>query len=201
MSDMPGIGVDAHGGPVVDPTQNVLDLVAAAITRQDDLRDMEKAHLRELLTERDRRITADNAAIHSIPDMRAEYDRQLRDKESERIDAIRAVDAANVARTAEVQLAQAQALATQVATTADTLRTQVEATRMTTAAALATALAPITKSIEDLRAAQYAQQGEKSAMVDTRSTNQWSVGLTVTIVAVVFSILLGLAGTAITLSR
>jgi hypothetical protein len=34
----PGLGVDAAGGPVVDPTKNVLDLVAAAITRQDDLR-------------------------------------------------------------------------------------------------------------------------------------------------------------------
>lgn len=34
----PGEGVDARGGPVVDPTKNVLDLVAAAMERQDDLR-------------------------------------------------------------------------------------------------------------------------------------------------------------------
>lgn len=33
----PGIGVDAFGGQVIDPTRNVLDLVAAAINRQDDL--------------------------------------------------------------------------------------------------------------------------------------------------------------------
>ena len=36
----PGPGVDAYGQPVVDPTQNVLDLVKAAIQRQDDLREM-----------------------------------------------------------------------------------------------------------------------------------------------------------------
>lgn len=34
----PGPGVDASGDPVIDPTRNVLDLVAAAIARQDDLR-------------------------------------------------------------------------------------------------------------------------------------------------------------------
>jgi hypothetical protein len=33
----PGIGVDSHGGGVVDPTKNVLDLVLAAVKRLDDL--------------------------------------------------------------------------------------------------------------------------------------------------------------------
>jgi tetrahydromethanopterin S-methyltransferase subunit B len=33
-----GKGVDSEGRPVIDPTQNVLDLVKAAISRQDDLR-------------------------------------------------------------------------------------------------------------------------------------------------------------------
>jgi hypothetical protein len=36
-----GLAVDRFGGPVVDPTKNVLDLVQAAIRRQDDLRDAE----------------------------------------------------------------------------------------------------------------------------------------------------------------
>jgi hypothetical protein len=40
-SGAPGIPVDSRGGPTIDPTKNVLDLVAAAIKRQDDLRDME----------------------------------------------------------------------------------------------------------------------------------------------------------------
>jgi len=40
-----GIGVDAEGGPVVDPTSNVLGLVSAAVQRQDDLREAESKFL------------------------------------------------------------------------------------------------------------------------------------------------------------
>src|SRR5580765_3501320 len=36
-----GLATDALGNPVIDPTKNVLDLVAAAIQRQDDLRHAE----------------------------------------------------------------------------------------------------------------------------------------------------------------
>jgi hypothetical protein len=44
----PGPGVDIHGQPVIDPTKNVLDLVTAAIQRQDDLRAVEARHVREI---------------------------------------------------------------------------------------------------------------------------------------------------------
>jgi len=37
----PGPGVDSEGRAVIDPTRNVLDLVAAANRRQDDLRTAE----------------------------------------------------------------------------------------------------------------------------------------------------------------
>ena len=49
----PGIAVDSKGGQVIDPTKNVLDLVEAAIRRQDDLR----ALLRELF---DAKLSAAN---------------------------------------------------------------------------------------------------------------------------------------------
>jgi hypothetical protein len=80
----PGPGVDAQGRPVVDPTQNVLNVLAAAVGRQDDLRTSEQRHL-ERLTE-----------------VRMQYDRELREAEAKRIDAIRAVDVAAVGRAAEV---------------------------------------------------------------------------------------------------
>lgn len=41
-----GPSTDAHGNPVVDPTKNVLQLVAAAIQRQDDLRKAESEAIR-----------------------------------------------------------------------------------------------------------------------------------------------------------
>jgi hypothetical protein len=50
----PGAATDAHGLPVVDPTRNVLQLVEAAIQRQDDLRDADARHVREVAALRDR---------------------------------------------------------------------------------------------------------------------------------------------------
>ena len=144
-----GPGVDRTGQPVQDPTPNVLDLVQAAIARQDDLRELTAAHLRE------------------IAELRAAYEDKLRSAESDRIDAIRAVDAAAVQRAAEVQAAQQQALAVQVATTADAFR-----------ASLAAALAPITTSVDDLRSkdiadlrrAQYEAQGQKTQVVESSTS-------------------------------
>jgi hypothetical protein len=136
----PGPGVDASGQTVTDPTANVLDLVEAAIKRQDDLRDLSSAHLREVMT------------------LRSEYERQLRIAETARIDAIRAVDVAAVQRAAEVAAEAVQTLAAQVPITAEAVRTS-----------LAAALNPILNDIAELRKVQYEQQGQKAASVDARS--------------------------------
>jgi hypothetical protein len=130
---------------------------------------MDSAHIRELL------------ALHF------KYQDQLRNQEAERINAIRAVDVGAVQRAAEVQAQQALTLATQVATSAETLRGQVNASALAAATAQATALAPIQKSIEDLRQAQYQQQGEKSSKSESSNANQWIIGL-------VFSTILGVSG-------
>src|SRR5687768_17871694 len=92
----PGIGADAQGNPVIDPSKNVLDLVEAAIQRQDDLRAAESRHNREVAAIRDQ-------ALKDMAALRAEYAGELRLKETERIDAIRAVDVQAVQRAAEVQ--------------------------------------------------------------------------------------------------
>lgn len=145
-----GLGVDSTGGPVIDPTQNVLDLVKAAIQRQDDLRAAESRHTREIAM------------------LRAEYDEKLRKAETARIDAIRAVDVGAVNRAAEVSAQQATTLAVQVAQSAETLRTQVAAAATAATVALAAALEPIQKDIADLRRAQYEAQGVKSNVGETR---------------------------------
>jgi hypothetical protein len=146
----PGLGVDARGDPVVDPTKNVLDLVSAAIKRQDDLRDAESRHVRE------------------IAGLRAEYMAELRAAESARIDAIRRVDVEAVQRAAEVQANQQTILANQVSAAAEAMRTQVSAAATAAATALGAALEPIIKDIADLRRAQYEAQGVKAQSGDTR---------------------------------
>jgi len=168
-----GIGIDSHGNPVVDPTANVLSLVAAAIQRQDDLRDSESRHWRE------------------IEQLRAEYIMELRHVETARLDAIRAVDVAAVQQAAQVSATQATTLAAQVATSAETLRTQVAAAATASTVALAAALEPIQKDIADLRRAQYEAQGQKTQVIDTRSVtsqNQTAVGLVLSALIVAIAI-------------
>lgn len=65
-----GEGVDAFGGPVVDPTKNVLDLVKAESIRQDGLRD------------------AETRRIDQLADLRAQYESK-----------IESIQAANLERT------------------------------------------------------------------------------------------------------
>jgi hypothetical protein len=144
----------APGGPVppwwTDPTENVISLVDAAMKRQDDLREMQARYVAQIGQMRESHATY-------VAEMRSRYERQLREAESGRIDAIRAVDVGAVNRAAEVQATQANTLAAQVVTTADAFR-----------ASLASALAPIQASIEDLRRAQYEAQGQKTQVVEAR---------------------------------
>jgi hypothetical protein len=163
----PGPGVDASGQAVVDPTQNVLDLVEAAIKRQDDLREAEAHHVRE------------------VGKLREKYAAQLRAAETARIDAIRAVDVGAVNRAAEVAATQAQTLATQVAVSAETLRTQVAATATAGTVALAAALEPIQKDIADLRRAQYEAQGVKAQSTDSRGGQSLAIAAVATLIAFV----------------
>lgn len=171
-SPPPGPGVDARGVPVIDPTKNVLDLVRAETKRQDDLREMSSAHLTE------------------IANLRAEYDEKLRRAESARLDAIRSVSDANVQRAAEVAAEAVQTLATQVPITAEAVRTT-----------LAQTVAPIQTDIQALRQAQYEQQGQKAAQVetkaDTTSTSMLRVaiiGMSITVAAFFLSLAIGIAG-------
>ena len=152
-----GPSTDRHNDPVIDPTKNVLDLVESAIQRQDDLREVETAHLREVVT-----------LYHEMADLRAEHARELREAEAQRIDAIRAVDVGAVNRAAEVATTQAATLAAQVATSAETLRNQVSAAATAQTVALAAALEPVQKDIADLRRVQYEAVGGKSQVVESR---------------------------------
>jgi hypothetical protein len=154
----PGAGVDASGNPVLDPTKNVLDLVEAAVIRLNDLREADKEHRKEM------------------DELRTSFAREIREAETARIDAIRAVDVGAVQRAAEVQADVATALANQVALSAETLRNTVSETATLSAAALAQAIDPLQKAIDDLRRAQYEQQGQKQQVVERQAAGS-GVGL------------------------
>ena len=146
----PGAGVDSKGQPVLDPTKNVLDLVDAAMRRQDDLR------IAEFKRQDDLRVK-DAEHVRELLTVRAEFAAELRKLETDRLDAIRSVDQSQVQRAAEVQATQAGALASQVVATADAFR-----------AGLTAALEPIIKDIADLRKTQYEQAGQRAQVGETR---------------------------------
>ena len=163
----PGVAVDSHGGAVIDPSANVLDLVQAAIRRQDDLRDMSVTYQEKLA------------------DLRDQHARELRIAEAERINAIRAVDVSAVQSAATVSATTASTLAAQVATSAETLRTQVAAAATASTVALAAALEPIQKDIADLRRVQYETAGGKTQTVEARDELRGNTG---TITLILFSV-------------
>lgn len=146
-----GPATDVHNEPVIDPTKNVLQLVEAAIRRQDDLRKLEARGLRR------------------EAEMRAKYEDRLSQAESARIDAIRRVDVEAVQQASAVAETRATALATQVAASAEAMRNQVAAAATAAATSLAAALVPLQEAIADLRRAQYEQQGQKAQVTETRS--------------------------------
>lgn len=166
-----GPSVDSHGEPVVDPTKNVLDLVAAAIQRQDDLREAETHHLNKLM------------------DLDRMYQEKLAAAETHRIDAIRAVDVDAVTRAAAVSATQAAILAAQVATSAEAMRNQVAAAATAATAALAAALEPIQKDIADLRRAQYEQQGQKAGADDSTTDRRAGIMVTVGVLSIIVAVL------------
>ena len=185
----------ARHEPGKDPSPNVYDLVRAAIERQDDLRQAESRHIRELAAVRagydtemrtaDRHDAELRAGYEEKlreketheADTRAKYEDRLREKETQRLDAIRAVDVATGTATAQAAEARATTLAAAQQASAEVLRNQLEQARITTAEALEARIAPLVKAVEDLRQAQYQQQGEKSSKVETSSSDRDAVAI------------------------
>jgi len=157
---------------VIDPTANVLSLVAAAIQRQDDLRDIELNRaddMRELTSKYEEKLAA----------VRERGQRDLMMAESRRIDAVqlaesRRVDAniaglqASITQGIEKAATQASALAVQVLANAETLRNS-----------LATTVSVLEKRIGTLENNQF-QSGGVTAQKSEGSKNvQWVITLIV----------------------
>lgn len=127
-----------------DPTQNVQNLLAAAVVRIDDLFAAEQLRLDGLRTAEIRRvderrvdetlrvneaIAAERLRVNEVMAITSKYEALLREAEANRINAIRAVDVAAVATAAERAATSATILATQVQVQAETLRSLVATTQ------------------------------------------------------------------------
>jgi len=156
-----GLGVDSSGGPVVDPTANVLQLVEAANRRQDDLRSAQNELIRE-----QNRATKELMDVHAahqaeVARLRAEHIKELGAMESNRLNAIRQVDVTAVRTEADRSLGAIQTLAAQTATNAETLRTALVNTAQTIAASTSATVAALSERIAALEKSSYEGVGKQ----------------------------------------
>jgi len=171
---------------VLDPSQNVADLVEDAIKRLDDLRHAEhdanhtahkavRAEMRMHAASLRREAKRESKAIRRETNLRAEYEEKLSLAESERLDSIRGVDVAASAADRVVQETRATTLATAQNASAEALRGQVATTAAAQTIALDNKIAPVQKDISDLREVQYKQQGERAQAIESRVDSRDSV--------------------------
>ena len=162
MTAATGLGVDATGGPVIDPTANVLSLVEAAVKRLDDMLSAETRRQNDL-REQSEKYAADTARLVM------EFQEKLREAEAKRIDAMRVVDVNAVSVERERAGAQAAVLASQVQASAEALRALVAATQSALASQQAASNAEITKRLSELERAKYEGAG-RSTVADPMLT-------------------------------
>lgn len=153
----PGVGVDIHGVPVIDPTRNVLDLVHAAITRIDDLNAMTV----KLTNEQNSRATDQYLALQREIELRAEHQIALDQLEAKRIDSQRSVDQLAIKTESDRSATAITALATAATATAETLRNAVNTSAANLATQLDRTVTAITERIASLEKSAYMGAGKQ----------------------------------------
>jgi len=155
----PGVAIDSRGGAVIDPTRNVLDLVTAAIKRQDDLREAlqvliqsemkSQSKINTLSSDYDARLLkAATDRLESEARLRAEFAAAIAATEKDRVNAIRSVDVGAVAIATERATATANALAKTVQDTAAVQSAQVARSAEDLRALVATTAAETNRNIQ-----------------------------------------------------
>lgn len=146
---------NSDDSPPKDPTINVQNLLRAAVIRVDDLREAETRRVNQMMDSERRRVNEQR-------DLIAQYERLLREAEAKRIDAIRVVDVNAVSVANERAAAQAQVLANQVSTSAETLRALVATTATATSAQFAQVTGQFSERIAVLERSSYEGKGRES---------------------------------------
>lgn len=145
-------------GKEIDPTANVLALVDAAVTRINDVSEVNFRRIDDLRDAESRRVDERMAIV-------TDFTEKLREAEAKRIDAIRAVDVNAVSVANERATAQATVLANQVAASAEALRALVAQAATTQAQQLTQLTTQLTDRLSSLEKSSYQGQG-KNAVAD-----------------------------------
>ncbi len=144
-----GIGVDALGGTVIDPTENVVALVKANKERNDDLR--------RLI---DKSVHSEIKHLRAEVKLRAKHQMQMAKAESGRLDSIRMIDAQAVQVAAAQAQTAIQTLATTASTSAETIRNALNTAAATAATQLQGLLSRVDERIRVLEQTSYTGAGK-----------------------------------------
>lgn len=140
-----------------DPTENVIQLVNAAVKRLDDLSEVRYEGIKNEV-----KLNKEILDLHvSYGEKLRSADEKLSSAESKRIDAIRAVDVGAVAIASEKQTAQAAVLANQLTASADTLRNLVATTATTVNEQFKSVTNQLNDKIALLEKSQYVGMGKE----------------------------------------
>ena len=141
--------------PLIDPTKNVLDTLASAVKRIDDLYHVGFLRITD-------QVAAEQRRVNEQMVLRADYEEKLRVAESKRIDAIRAVDVNAVSIANDRATQQASVLAAQVSASADALRVLVASTAVATEQKQSQMTGQIMERIATLEKTSYKGEGSKA---------------------------------------
>ena len=183
VGGQPGVGVDAHGGGVVDPTKNVLDLVRAESKYQDAMRDGLKDQVHEMVTaiKEQFKILSDSIVLFQNAQRQAETGRidQLAETRQEFQNTIRDMLAESVRTTSTLVSTQL----VQIQSTFDNRVSKLEAYQFTQAGKSSIAdpqmsdyMAKFARDLSELRTAQELAIGKMSNAITLIQTAEGAVG-------------------------
>lgn len=150
QTQQPGIGVDSSGGSLIDPTENVRELVDQTVSRLDDLRGASEKYLE-----------AQVAHIEHIGNIRADYAKLIRENDQIVLQKVREVDVLGSRTESERAQEAIKALAQAGVETAETLRKMVETQASTLASQLDNKFDESNKRISALEALSAEGKGKQ----------------------------------------
>lgn len=162
--------------PLIDPTANVLSLVAKEVTRLNDLRDADNRHadtVRKIEEECGVRTNELREKLAAAESRRIDA---LNMAEARRLDAVLAEQKSAVALASEKTAAQAATLAAQVLSSAEALRAQLAATVASLTASIQQLRDSVEKRLQTVEQNQFAAGGASTQRIEGRQTNQWTIG-------------------------
>lgn len=175
-----GLAVGAGGGPVIDPTENVIALTDAANKRQDDLRALNNERINAEI----RVLQAKFDGLKDVIGVTAEHLKEIRRLETERVNAVRQVDVAAGNTAADRAQVAIQTLAASQAAAAETLRAMVTTTASTIATQTAENFSALGNRIAQLEKSSYEGAGKGTGAKNTVTYVVIGVGLLVSLITI-----------------